>query len=344
MIRTLDEWHALGRKRILSILSKSRVTYNRHLEIKISEAGPRLQRVMPMLLSNVIREMVRSGELINQHQNPNILSLPDFGKPGDAARLKAFIGWHELFLKCSREEKLCGMVLERIVFEAVLLSQKYQIFGSGPEYDEKGNLDKPPHAELLHYTGKTIYGGEKGAGLDLFLVHQDLRFPIGIEVKNIREWVYPSSWQVWRLIARACSLECLPVLVARKIPYVTRAGLFKHFGILGFESQFQYYSQKIKAFSDYKFDDNVIHKDRLGFADIKFFKKGDDVPDYFVKFFRDNLHTNAPEYYERFMNYLPVLKKYAIDKGLAEEKCRNRSLIYQQFKEEVGYDDPSDEE
>jgi hypothetical protein len=297
-----------------------------------------------MLMGFAVDEMIRTGELITQQNNPRIYTLSDFGKPGDAARLKAFLDWHRMFLDLSQKEEVCGLVLERIVFEAVQKSEKFTVFGTGPVYDSNKILIKPKFSELIHYNGKMIYGGEHGAGLDLFMTHNELKFPIGLEAKNIREWVYPSAWQIWRLIARACSFECLPVLITRKIPFTTRSGLFKNFGILGFESQFQYFSPQVKALSKYRFDQNVVHKDRLGFADIKYFKDGDAVPKHFNQFFESNLYKNAPLYYDRFLSHLPILKKYAIDKGLAEESIsgKKRRQLYQEFKEEVGFDDPAD--
>lgn len=336
--RTAEEWKALGKKRILNILKVYRVSYSRHLEIKISEAGPGNQRVEPALLNMALREMKKDAQIlvVGNTSSMEIVAKPDFGLPGDKAKLNKLLRLHKVFIDyTSKNEQYCGLHLEKLLFDTVLeLDSIYNVFGSGPVLNENGNLTKPSGSEIIHYNGKTSY---KEAGLDLFIQHKKSLIPIGIEAKNIREWIYPAAYESWRMIAKACLLECQPVLAARKFSYITRAGFFSKMGILGFQTQFQYFNPKVRKDSDYKFQE-VIDTKGLGFADIKI---TNDVPDYFIEFFQKTLPENLETYYDRFMKYRGVLKKYAIDYGLAEDTDnKTRFKIYKAFQKEAGFDDP----
>lgn len=336
MGRTVEQWIALAERRILNILRKYRVSYTRHLEIKISEAGPSNQRVEPALLSQAFRKLKKNKMIrILKTEPVEIVGLPDFGKVGDHQKLQRFTRLQEIFSEYSQRQEFCGLLLERLLYEAVLDNQEqFTVIGSGPIYKDN-RLIKPPGSELLFFNGNQSYGG---AGLDLFLIDNETRIPIGVEAKNIREWIYPASVEVWRMIARACTLECLPVLAARKLSYVTRAGFFSHAGILGFETQFQYFHPSVRAESKYRFKE-VIDKDGLGFADIKITK---DVPKHFIHFFKNILPEQVYTFFHRFMENRDLLMKYAIDYEMAEDKMstKDRMELYNEFKDEADFKDP----
>lgn len=329
-------WIDLGKKRILNILRKYRITYTRHIEIKISEAGPFNQRVQPVLLSESIKELRASEEIGVISQNGILFfTAPDFGlKLDDEDRKKRFIRWHTVFNAVSRKNELCGLQLEHLIYQAVLsLKDVFTIIGTGPMYDtDKNQLVKPAGAEVLFYNGEETYGD---GGLDLFLIHKSTGIPIGIEAKNLREWLYPSSVEIWRMIARATKFKCLPVMAARKIAYPTRAGLFSHCGILGFESQFQYFHPNAQQYTMDRFNTpfmELVQKDGLGFADIKVVN---EIPKHFLHYFGSILVKNIEEFYTKFMKYRNVLMEYAIDERLAEKDLRQRKSRYLEFREAV---------
>lgn len=335
----------IAQKRILKVLEKRRVSYSRHLEIKISEAGPTKMRVEPHAVSAALKILIKNKRVLvhsSSADSDTKLILPtDFGKSGDQSRLDAFINWRDMFVQYSQKNEYCGLVLERLVFETALQSDLYTVLGSGPEYGTDGLLFKPKGSELLHYDGKTIYGAEHGAGFDLFLSHKATHIPIGIEAKNIRQWIYPASEEVWRMIARACTLDCLPVIVARKISFIAYAGFFAHFGILGFQTHFQYMSNHVNAHSKYKFKNDIIHKDRLGFADMKLVKSNSPVPENFTNIFNNVLDSQVVSSYEKFMKYKDLLKKYAIDYRMSESSLsqKDRFRLYKEFTLEAEYTD-----
>jgi len=41
----------------------------------------------------------------------------------------------------------------------------------------------------------------------------------GIEVKNLREWIYPNREEVRELLLKCCGVDALPILIARSIHY-----------------------------------------------------------------------------------------------------------------------------
>src|SRR6185437_1845083 len=43
----------------------------------------------------------------------------------------------------------------------------------------------------------------------------------GIEVKNYRTWLYPQSSEVKALLWKCCDIEAVPVLIARRLPFIT---------------------------------------------------------------------------------------------------------------------------
>ncbi|MBU9675197.1 hypothetical protein KTG14_17615 [Planococcus sp. CP5-4_YE] len=346
---TREEWEAIASKRIQSILATRRISYSSHLEIKISEAGPNHLRAEPHIISNALRHMNKAKEIANYKptnlpsgdNNPKYFVPLDFSGAADASRSRSFVEWRNLFLWASQRSEYCGFVLEKIIFDAVLETDKYHVLGSAPIYGPDGKLMKSSGSEMLTYQGNDVYKAESGAGFDLFAIHKSSHTPIGIEAKNIREWIYPASVEVWRAIARACTLECLPVIIARKISYISRGGFFANFGILGFETNFQYMAQQVQPDSKYTFKDKVIHKDKLGFADIKLLKPKDPVPSHLVMFFDDILDQQAEIYFEKFMKHKDLLKKYAIDYQMAEPGLNQgkRYRLYKEFKEEAEFED-----
>lgn len=347
MSSALELWKVIARKRIMNILKKRRISYSSHLEIKISEAGPNHMRAEPHIINQALGSLLADG-LIRKYEieenckddSPIFYVPKDFGSASDISRAKYFNQWRKLYLSVARQNEYCGYVLEKIIFDAVLKTNKYHVIGCGPEYNDKGELYKSSNSEVLSYQGKNIYKADKGAGFDLFLIHKKTNIPIGIEAKNIREWIYPASPEVWRTIARACTIDCLPVLMARKISYITKAGFFAHFGMLGYNTNFQFFDSRVQRDTKYKFKKNVVNKERLGFADIKLKKPNDEPPDYIINFFDNILDNNVYEYYLNFMEYKNVLKKYAIDYKMAEKmNQRKRFILYCNFKDEVNYED-----
>lgn len=331
----MDErgWIDLGKKRILNILNTYRVSFQKHLEIKISEAGPYNQRVEPVLLTTALRELKNEDKVqILQAEGiaMEFVGSPDYGRRGDHSRFQRIQRLYKEYDKQTKIESHCGLYLEKILYDTVYeLRDIYHILGRGPIVGPTGKLIKPSGSEMLYFDGNDVYGD---AGFDLFLIHKETNIPIGIEAKNIRNWIYPDTQEAWRMIARGCSLECLPVMAARKIAYLTRARLFSQVGVLGFETQFQYFNPEVLNDSP-NFRD-IVKKDGLGYADIKI---TDEIPAHFHNFFKKTLPENIEVYYQRFMDNKELLEEYAIEQELAEKlHPTSRRAIYANFEVDLG--------
>jgi hypothetical protein len=44
---------------------------------------------------------------------------------------------------------------------------------------------------------------------------------LGLECKNVREWLYPDRTEIRQTIDKCLRLDCVPMIIGRRIPYVT---------------------------------------------------------------------------------------------------------------------------
>ena len=72
--------------------------------------------------------------------------------------------------------------------------------------------EEPPRS----LSGRRLPGKKR---LDFLCLHRECG-GVAIEVKNVRPWLYPHQDEVVDLIAKAVALDCVPVLIARRIPFV----------------------------------------------------------------------------------------------------------------------------
>src|SRR5207249_4542573 len=86
---------------------------------------------------------------------------------------------------------------------------------------------------------------------------------VGVEAKNIRDWIYPDSAPIRELIFKCCHLNAVPVMIARRIAYVTFSilhlcGLIVH----------QNYNQLFPN-ADALLAEKARHRNLLGYHDIR---------------------------------------------------------------------------
>jgi len=123
----------------------------------------------------------------------------------------------------------------------------------------------------------------------------------GIEVKNKREWMYPSNSDVRELLGKCLALEAVPVLIARRIPFVTfrvlsPCGLVIH----------QTYNQRFPA-SERALASKLREKTLLGYHDIRL---GNDPDARLTKFIGADLPKILPNARSRFDRYRDLLEPY----------------------------------
>ena len=288
----------LAKKRLRSVLQTHGVATARILEQKISDAGPNDQRIDPHILTSARNELEAEGEVI-------------YKKPGDAP-------WYHLvatdpdevvrrlgILEPIREDTLkqdfrmrAGQALEIAVFKALRTQTELPFFGSYTNLEEHDDStlykkEEPPS----WVSGKCIGGGRK---FD-YLAMDSHAGPVGIEVKNVGEWLYPDQQGVKDLVSKCCEVDAVPVLVGRRIPYVTYSVLNPCGVILH-----QTYNQRYPN-ADRELADQARHKKLLGYHDIRV---GNEPDDRLITFVHHNLPMVLDRARKQFERNKGVLRAF----------------------------------
>jgi hypothetical protein len=222
-------------------LSEHTIATARTIEQKISDAGPFDQRIDPHVLTRVRNGMVAQGEIcIKRHIG---------------------IDWYAL------------AVAEPTALESRLADQAETI----KELDDHGDDTLYSKEEPPQHLGSRHLNGDRR--LD-FLTQASSGEWLGLECKNIREWLYPDRAELREMIGKCLELDCVPVIIARRIPYVTFR-LLQPCGVIVHQTYNQLF-----PLSDQALADRARHKRNLGYHDIRV----DNVPDArLLKFIGKNL-------------------------------------------------------
>lgn len=296
---TRAERSAIARKRLIRVLTKHGIATARTLEQKISDAGPTPQRIDPHILTEVRKEMVREGRIkrVQRAQEPWFY-LPETPGKTIEARLKL----QEDVLKPLHKRDVVlrlGQTLEIATYRA-LCDTDMTFFGRFKDLDDHDDStlykkEEPPS----HIGKKALKGDEK---LDFIVNMPGAR--LGIECKNVRQWLYTDREEVRETLRKCLALDLVPVIIARRIPFVT----FKLLSTCGVILH-QVYNQLLPA-ADAVLADKARHKDLLGYHDIR----TGNVPDARLKkFIGTNLLSVAEESREKFDEYEDLLSDFASD-------------------------------
>jgi hypothetical protein len=205
-----------------------------------------------------------------------------------------------------------GQALEIAIYRALLDQSNLEYLGAFLDlgnHDDSSLYKKEEHPSSL--SGKTLPGKQK---LD-FLVYHSTAGWAGIESKNVREWLYPDRTEILELLGKCITLDCVPVLIARRIPFVT----FRVLGQCGVVFH-QTYNQLLPE-SESTLAIQAKDKNLLGYHDIRIGNKPDQR---LKKFIGQNLPQVLPHAKVRFQEYKDLLKAYA-----------NRSIPYKEFAARV---------
>jgi hypothetical protein len=174
--------------------------------------------------------------------------------------------------------------------------------------------------DVAELYGAAIPGGSLDNGAHLIMKGAD-GVPTGVvsvlvEVKNIREWLYPNSTEVYQLLAKASKLQVahpemrfLPVLVCRRAHY-TLFRMAKQLGFYVVALSRQFITQTSTV------SDEALREVRseLGFADLI---AQTDADDLLVKHFTTYIPREAAAFSERWAitsqalgEFFPVLRRH----------------------------------
>lgn len=247
----------LGKRRLLNILRAQTVSCDRTLEQKISDAGPNPQRVEPSLLTLARKALLQEGVIVSEKQGKAPwYYLKETPKQAVEARMKVLVPLHEKTQEGIFTHRL-GQTYEIAVMKAIQRSglnflghfTDLGVHDDGTAYTK---VDPP-----LDISGSRM---EKGP-LDYVV------FPLGecagIEVKNYRTWLYPRSKEVKEMLWKCGDIDAVPVLMARRLPFIT-IRLLQLGGCLVHEN----YNQLYPA-SDSELATQVRQKTLLGYHDVR---------------------------------------------------------------------------
>jgi hypothetical protein len=192
---TRQEWDQLAQYRVRRVLRRRIAATIRQLEVKICESGPAHIRPQPHILSHALTTLVRDG-VLKTHKAPKQQRDREetvfyaYGALPDQLildRINKLLVPYRTHRMCADRNEWCSDILEQIVVASFDAQGDYIPLGRPP-------ADRP---------------------LDAAYQHRPTDICLGIEVKNVREWIYPSSERVWPMLSKCAELDYVPLLVAR---------------------------------------------------------------------------------------------------------------------------------
>jgi hypothetical protein len=138
--------------------------------------------------------------------------------------------------------------------------------------------------------------------ISLALAASDNR--LGIECKNLREWLYPDRLEVRETIRKCLQLDVVSVIIARRIPYVTFR-LLSPCGVIVHQTYNQFFPESYRELAD-----RARHKLNLGYHDIRV---GNAPEPRLLKFIGKNLFTVAASAGPKFEAYKDLLSDFVYD-------------------------------
>jgi hypothetical protein len=227
-----------------------------------------------------------------------------------------------------------GQALEVAVYRGMKSQSEFGYLG--------GFLDLEEHDDDLRYKKQeppTLIDGRKASSgpVDFIFQHQGVG-NVGVEIKNVRPWIYPDSTEVKEFIRKCCELELVPVLIARRISYVARAEVFRPCGIVVHETYNQLYPRSAVEVAERARDKRL-----LGYHDIRL---GNEPDERLQRFLHENLPSLLPKAREKFQEPRDILEEYAGGRIRYVDfhvELRTRMGMYDLPEEAYLRDDESDE-
>ena len=313
--RTRQDRELLAAKRLRSVLGAHGVATDRTLEQKISDAGPANQRIDPHVLTDVRAALEQSGEITRRLENAvpwyHLSAIPD-----DVVqqRLEQLQPIHAR----TREGRFVlrvGQVLEIAIFRALrelhANNRRVQFLGGFRDLNKHGDDTLYSKVEPNFINGHNVEGG-----LVDFVVTTPDGVQAAIEAKNIRQWVYPDRPEIEELLRKSLELDAVPVLIARRIPFVTFY-ILSQCGVLFHQTYNQLYPAADAELA-------ALAKDKrlLGYHDIRV---GNDPDVRLKRFITERLVSLLPTAQERFEQFRDLVEGYV-----------DGSYTYEAFTARVG--------
>jgi hypothetical protein len=250
----------LAETRLRNILATYVVASARTLEQKISDAGPSNQRIDPHILTDARKSLTQKRVITSiQTGGHPWYHLTTANANTVKDRLSELDSLHRQTTK-SKFSMLLGQTLEIATFRALQTQTVLNYFGNFWDLEAHDDSDlyrkeEPPSS----LSGRQIPSGKS---LD-FLIQYGQDGYAGLEVKNVREWYYPDRTEVREMLFKCCSLDIVPVLIARRIHFSTFSVL-NPCGVIFHQTFNQLYPNSAEELAR-----RVRHKNLLGYHDVR---------------------------------------------------------------------------
>ncbi len=298
--RTRADRELLAEKRLRSVLRAHGVATDRTLEQKISDAGPYDQRIDPHVLTDVRAALVARREIVRRETG----GVPWYhlNTTSDREVQRRLDELQPIYARTSEHDftQRVGQALEIAIFRALqnlhAAAPGVQFFGGFRDLDEHDDATLYSKIEPEIISGRQTHRGVVDFGLGI---------PQGtlaaIESKNLRQWIYPNRSETRELLRKSLDLDAVPVLIARRLPFVTVHVLYPC-GVLFHETYNQLYSAADEALATL-----VKRKDLLGYHDIRI---GNQPHTRLTRFITERLPGLLPAAHERFNEFRDLLEGY----------------------------------
>ena len=301
----IPDYLELAKSRLREILSQRVVATVRIFEHLICDKGdPNLE---PRVVGMARKTLVRDGELLERRKDrandPSWFYLPDASLTDVEAQIDRLTRVLRMTTRQSVRNRR-GQCLELAIYRALLNQQGGEYLGRFPDFDPTV-LERPKKLyrkeEPPSHIGNRAIPGERP--LDFLYIHSSAGFG-GIEAKNTREWLYPDHADIRGFLLKCVALDCVPVLVARRLPGVTLEVLGSC-GVIIHQTLNQLYSV-----ADEDLAERAMRQDSLGFDDIRV---GDEPDAALLHFIGTTLVEELPTARTRFEKFKDLLARYAYE-------------------------------
>jgi hypothetical protein len=289
---------SLAAKRLLSVLRAHTIATGRTLEQKISDAGPTNQRIDPHVLTPVRKDLVDAKTVaVRQDGSAKWYHLT----AADAALVEPRYQEQRAIFVQLQEKRFTlrvGQALEIAVYRALLKATDLMVLGAYKDLDDHDDSalyskEEPPSS----VSGKSIPGDKR---LDFVVAHRTAGLA-GLEVKNVREWLYPNRDEIKDMLFKCCHLGAVPVLIARRIPYVTFSVL-NTCGVLLHQTYNQRFARADEGLAALARDKHL-----MGYHDVRV---GNEPDSRLERFLGTHLPKLLPDAREKFDEYSDLLEAY----------------------------------
>lgn len=329
---TRKEREEIAARRIVNVLKAQGVANLRTLEQKIADAGPNPQRVQPHILTPVKTALVKSGRIVQlDHGNAQWLHVAEENPARVAARVAILQELWSAFVS-QQISRRTGQALEIAIFRAIMAADGVIPFGGFADLDAHSDDKLYSKQELHNFNGRTL--GK--LALD-FIVGAGGGY-CGIEAKNIRQWLYPNDQEIKDAIRKARTLGVVPVIIARRIPFVT----FRVLGTCGVVMH-ETFNQHM-ANADAALAAQAKEKTLLGYHDIRVGNEPDARLHRFVSVNLPGLVAEAVAKLDMFGDLLDAFASNEMRYSEFAARVRRRELGQKEDNDWEEHDGPDDED